>query len=76
MMNPSMNREVYTTGQVAVLFGVSPKTATKWIDSGALPGYRVPSSRFRRVRRRDLEVFMAKHGVGDKIVLLSLDVAV
>jgi excisionase family DNA binding protein len=54
--------KVYTTGQVARLCGVAPRTAGKWIDSGALPGYRIPGSQDRRVPRANLLRFMAKHG--------------
>ncbi len=45
-----MNRkEVYTTGEVASICHVAPRTVSKWFDSGQLGGYRIPGSRDRRV---------------------------
>ena len=37
-----MSREYVTTGQVAKLFGVSPRTAANWFDAGRLKGHRLP----------------------------------
>lgn len=42
-------KEQYTAGEVAILFGVSHRTACKMIDSGAIPGFSVPGSKERRV---------------------------
>ncbi len=55
--------KVYTTGQVARICQVAPRTAGKWIDSGALQGYRIPGSEDRRVPRANLLKFMAQHGI-------------
>lgn len=55
--------DVLTSGQVATVCGVAPRTASKWIDSGALKGYRIPESRDRRVYRRDLIEFMRANGM-------------
>jgi two-component system, OmpR family, response regulator RpaA len=55
--------KVYTTGQVAKICQVAPRTAGKWIDSGALPGYRIPGSQDRRVTRAALLDFLAKHNM-------------
>lgn len=35
---------VYSTGQVAKLLGVAPRTVVKWYDSGQLKGYQLPSA--------------------------------
>jgi DNA-binding transcriptional MerR regulator len=56
-------KDVLSIGQVAKICGVSPNTAQKWFDSGALPGFRVPDSRARRVLRTDLIRFLQEHGV-------------
>ena len=50
--------EVFGTGRVARICGVAARTASKWIDSGKLPGYRIPGSGDRRVRRADLVAFL------------------
>ena len=54
---------VFTTGQIARVCHVAPRTATKWIDSGVLKGYRLPGSRDRRVTRADLLRFLTEHGM-------------
>jgi len=51
-----------TTGQAARRLGVSPKTVTKWIDSGALRGMKLPFSNDRRVHPQALEDFEREHG--------------
>ena len=42
-------KEQYTAGEVAVLYGVSHRTACKMIDGGAIQGFTVPGSKERRV---------------------------
>ncbi len=60
-------KEVLTTGDVAAICQVAPRTVSKWFDSGQLKGYRVPGSRDRRIPVDDLIRFMRSHGmpVGD-----------
>jgi len=53
----------YTTGQIARICRVAPRTVTKWIDSGALPGYVVPGTGHRRVSRPNLLAFLARHNI-------------
>jgi excisionase family DNA binding protein len=60
---PQLGREVFTTGQVARLVGVSANTVAGWCDQGLLPHYRIPTGRDRRVRRADLEAFARGHGL-------------
>ena len=36
--------KVFTTGQVAKICKVAPRTVSKWFDSGRLRGYRIPGS--------------------------------
>ena len=54
-------RAVYTTGQVAKICRVAPRTVAKWIDKGRLVGYRIPGSNGegdRRITRTELIRFM------------------
>jgi two-component system response regulator VicR len=52
-----MPMSVYTSGQVAKIFGVSCHTVNKWIDTGLLKGFRIPTGGHRRVRQEDLDAF-------------------
>ena len=62
-MNKRQICEVLTTGQVAKICGASLRTVSKWIDTGALRGYRIPGSTDRRVHKRDLINFMIANGI-------------
>jgi two-component system response regulator RpaA len=55
--------DVYTTGQIARVLRVAARTAGKWIDTGALKGYRLPGSNDRRVTRANLERFVRESGM-------------
>lgn len=54
---PTQSR-VYTTGQVAKICKVAPRTVSKWFDSGRLKGYRIPGSQDRRVPHERLLEFL------------------
>lgn len=54
-------KDVLTTGQVAQICNVAPRTVTKWFDSGQLKGYRIPGSRDRRIPTSELIRFMRAH---------------
>ncbi len=56
-------KEVLTTGQVAKICHVAPRTVSKWFDSGKLRGYRIPGSRDRRIPLTHLLRFMRTHGM-------------
>ncbi len=49
--------KVFTTGQVAKICKVAPRTVSKWFDSGRLKGYRIPGSQDRRIPREYLIKF-------------------
>ena len=49
--------------QVSKICMVAPRTASKWIDSGKLKGYRIPGSTDRRVPRANLIAFMRENGM-------------
>lgn len=55
--------KVFTTGQVAKICKVAPRTVSKWFDSGRLKGYRIPGSQDRRVPREYLIRFLKEHGM-------------
>ena len=52
-------QEQYTAGEVAILYGVSHRTACKMIDTGALKGFTVPGSKERRVLLADIRAHVA-----------------
>lgn len=54
------SKDVLTTGEVARICKVAPRTVTKWFDSGQLRGYRIPGSKDRRIPVNQLVRFM-KH---------------
>src|SRR5947208_10749573 len=59
---PAM-KKVFTTGQVAKICKVAPRTVSKWFDSGRLRGYRIPGSKDRRIPREQLIRFLKEHGM-------------
>ncbi|MGC9453796.1 MAG: helix-turn-helix domain-containing protein [Phycisphaerae bacterium] len=79
-MQKYANKEVLTTGEVASICHVAPRTVSKWFDTGKLRGYRIPGSRDRRIPRQQLEAFMRAHGIpldaltGESYRVLIVDV--
>ena len=59
---------ILTTGELARALMVAPRTVTKWIDSGRLPGWRLPGSLDRRVLARDAAKFAAEAGMPPEVV--------
>jgi excisionase family DNA binding protein len=51
-------KNVLTTGDVAKICNVAPRTVSKWFDSGQLKGYRIPGSKDRRIPLSELFRFM------------------
>ncbi len=64
-MNTTSNKvkDVLTTGEVAKICNVAPRTVSKWFDSGALRGYRIPGSKDRRIPVNQLIRFMKQHNM-------------
>jgi len=58
-----LDRDVLTTGEVAKICNVAPRTVSKWFDSGQLKGYRIPGSKDRRIPVSELVRFMQDHGI-------------
>ena len=56
-------KKVFTTGQVAKICKVAPRTVSKWFDSGRLRGYRIPGSQDRRIPREHLIKFLKEHNM-------------
>lgn len=56
-------KTVFTTGEAAKICKVSQQTIIRCFDSGALKGFRVPGSRFRRIPRDQLFLFMRDNGI-------------
>jgi excisionase family DNA binding protein len=51
-------KNVLTTGDVAKICNVAPRTVSKWFDTGQLKGYRIPGSKDRRIPVSELVRFM------------------
>jgi excisionase family DNA binding protein len=56
-------KNVLTTGDVAKICNVAPRTVSKWFDSGQLKGYRIPGSRDRRIPLNELIRFMKQNNM-------------
>ena len=62
-MSLTKPKDVLTTGEVARICNVAPRTVSKWFDSGQLTGYRIPGSKDRRIPLNQLIRFMKLHGM-------------
>ncbi len=80
-MNEVSASNVYTTGDVARICQVAPRTVSKWFDTGRLKGYRIPGSLDRRIPRDSLIEFMRSHGMplgelgavqGGKVLIIGM----
>jgi excisionase family DNA binding protein len=78
-MNNNKRKDILTTGQVAQICKVAPRTVTKWFDTGQLKGYRIPGGRDRRIPAAELIRFMKTHNMPtdqleyDKVRILIID---
>jgi excisionase family DNA binding protein len=59
----SKGKNVLTTGEVAKICNVAPRTVSKWFDKGQLKGYRIPGSKDRRIPLNELVRFMKVHNM-------------
>lgn len=59
----SRDKDVLTTGEVARICNVAPRTVSKWFDQGHLNGYRIPGSKDRRIPLNALVKFMKSNGI-------------
>jgi len=78
-MNNHKRKDILTTGQVARICKVAPRTVTKWFDMGQLKGYRIPGGRDRRIPAAELIRFMKSYNMPteqlelDRIRILIID---
>ncbi len=56
-------KDLFTTGEAAVICRVSQQTIIRCFDAGRLEGFRVPGSRFRRIPRQNLVKFMKDNNI-------------
>jgi excisionase family DNA binding protein len=56
-------KNVLTTGDVAKICNVAPRTVSKWFDNGQLKGYRIPGSKDRRIPVSELIRFMKQNNI-------------
>ena len=61
-------KNVLTTGDVAKICNVAPRTVSKWFDSGQLKGYRIPGSKDRRIPLSELMRFMKVHNMPTSVL--------
>jgi excisionase family DNA binding protein len=54
---------VFTTGEVAKICRVAPRTVSIWFDRGKLKGYRMPGSQDRRIPEEYLRNFLNEHNM-------------
>jgi excisionase family DNA binding protein len=59
----SKGKNVLTTGEVAKICNVAPRTVSKWFDNDQLKGYRIPGSKDRRIPIEELLSFMKKYNM-------------
>lgn len=57
------DKRVLTTGEVARICNVAPRTVSKWFDTGQLKGYRIPGGKDRRIPVDHLRKFMVANGI-------------
>lgn len=62
-MPARIQRGVLTTGQIAKICLVAPRTVGKWIDQGLLSGWKIPGSRDRRVDASAFEEFLRSNNM-------------
>ena len=56
-------KTVFTTGEAAKICKVSQQTIIRCFDNGTLKGFRVPGSKFRRIPREHLFMFMKDNNI-------------
>jgi excisionase family DNA binding protein len=69
-------KPAYTTGDLAILTGLSAATIARLIDRGEIRGWKVPGSRKQRVERRvgeqELRAWLTRHpGMEDILARLE-----
>lgn len=57
------NAEVFTSGQLAYICGVSSALVLKWCEYKLIDSHTVPNSKHRRFLRGDVVAFVREHGL-------------
>ena len=65
-------KNVLSTGEVARICHVSPRTVQKWFDTKLINGYRIPGSRDRRIPREELIRFMQANNIPIPAAFINL----
>ncbi len=58
-----VRNKVFTSGEVALICGVSHDTVSRWFDLGQIEGYRLGPGGDRRIPYDNLRKFMLSHGI-------------
>jgi hypothetical protein len=67
------DEKVLTTGKVAKMLKVAPRTVSKWCDNNRLVHYRVPYTKDRRILVRDLVSFLTTNSAPVPNELIDLE---
>mgnify|MGYP001764841552 CR=1 FL=1 len=62
-MDTQGRKDVFTSGEVGRICGVSADTVSRWFDSGHIEGYRLGPGGDRRIPYDSLRKFMLRHGI-------------
>lgn len=60
---PPKRHRALTTGQVAMVTGISQQQVIRCFDAGDLKGFKVPMSRYRRVPVKAVAEWAERHGL-------------
>ncbi len=64
--------KLYSTGMIAELIGVSPRTVVKWIRDGQMKSFSLPSGE-RRIHRDNLRDFCQRYELDFALRELNLE---
>ena len=62
-----------TTGEIAKLCDVNLRTVIRWIERGALKGFKLPGRGNNRVREEDFVAFLKEHGMPIPVKFQSIE---
>jgi two-component system response regulator RpaA len=63
-----VTQRVYTTGQIAKMLSMAPRTISRFIDDGKLKGFQIPGSNHRRVAHNDLITFCKEFKIPESLI--------
>lgn len=65
--------QILTSGRIAKLLGVAPRTVCQWCDQGLLRCHTLPGSKRRRVLPKDFLTFVRYHGMEESLAQMRRD---